>query len=77
MRVGEASNPGLPKDFKRLRRGVSSASKPGSTVPAPVRDIHVGHRALEDGGAPAFVDMSVDDSEQSSQVDRQQVRGSQ
>ena len=63
-RVGEASNPGPPKDFRRLRRGVSSVSEPGSTVPASVRDIHVGHRALEDGGAPAFVDMSVDDSDQ-------------
>ena len=62
--MGETSNPGPPKDFRRLRRGVSSVSKPGSTVPAPVRDIHVGHRALEDGGAPAFVDMSVDDSDQ-------------
>ena len=62
--MGEASNLGPPKDFWRLRRGVSSVSEPGSTVPASVRDIHVGHRALEDGGAPAFVDMSVDDSEQ-------------
>ena len=60
-RVGEVSNPALPKDFRRLRRGVS---EPGSTVPASVRDIHVGHRALEDGGAPEFVDISVDDSDQ-------------
>ena len=62
--MGEASNPGPPKDLRRLRRGVSSVSEPGCTVPASVRDIHVGHRALEDGGAPAFVDMSVDDSDQ-------------
>ena len=33
-------------------------------VLASVRDIHVAHRLLEDGGAPAFVDMSVDDSDQ-------------
>ena len=62
--MGEVSNPGLPKDFRRLRRGVSSVSEPGSTVPASVRAIFVGRRALEDGGAPAFVDMSVDDSDQ-------------
>ena len=40
-----------------------SVSEPGSTVPASVRDIHVGHRALEEGGAPV-IDMSVDDSDQ-------------
>ena len=57
----EASNPGPPKDPRRLRHGVSSVSEPGSTVPASVRDIDVGHRALEDG---AFVDMNVDDSDQ-------------
>ena len=44
--------------------GVSSVSEPGPTVPASVRDIHVGHRTLDDGGAPAFVDMGVDDSDQ-------------
>ena len=44
-----------------------SVSEPGSTVPASVRDIHVGHRALEEGGAPV-IDMSVDDSDQESPV---------
>ena len=43
---------------------VSSVSEPGSTVPASVRDIHVAPRVSEDGGAPAFMDMSVDDSDQ-------------
>ena len=62
--MGEASNPGPPKYLRRPRRGVSSVSEPGSTVPASVRDIHVAPRALEDGGAPAFMDMSVDDSYQ-------------
>ena len=32
-----------------------------------MRDIHVGHRVLEEGGAPV-IDMSVDDSDQESPV---------
>ena len=42
IRVGGASNPGPPKNLRRLRCGVPSVSEPGSTVPASVRDIHVG-----------------------------------
>ena len=65
--VGEASNPGPPKFLRRLCRGVSSMSEPASTVPASVRNIHVAHRALEGGGVPAVVDMSLDDSDRESQ----------
>ena len=66
-RVGEASHPGPPKFLRRLRRGTSSVSEPASTVPASVRDIHVVHRALEGGGLPEVVDMSLDDSDRESQ----------
>ena len=65
--MGEASNSGPPKFLRRLRRGVSSMSEPASTVPASVRDIHVAHRALEGGGVPEVVDMSLDDSDHESQ----------
>ena len=61
-RVGETSNPGLPKFLRRLRRGISSMSDPACTVPAPIGDIHVAHRVLEGGCVPKVVEMSVDDS---------------
>ena len=54
-------------EWARLRRGVSSMSEPASTVPASVRDIHVAHRALEGGGVPEVVDMSLDDLDRESQ----------
>ena len=62
-----ASNPEPPKFLRRLHRGVSSMSEPASTVLASVRDIHVVHRTLEGGGAPAVVDLSLDDSDRESQ----------
>ena len=75
--MGESSNPGPPNFLRRLRRVGSSMPEPASTVLASVRDIHVANRALEGGGVPAVVDMSVDDSDRESQgLDvGQQIRG--
>ena len=49
---------------------MSSGSEQGSTVPESGQDFFVAHRASEDSGSPAVVDMTVDDSDQEHQPAR-------
>ena len=67
-RVGEASNPGPPKFFRRLRRGASTISEVASTVPASAQDVQAARSSPEVGGSPTVVDMSLDDSDREGQA---------